>query len=70
LLIGTFDDYFYIMRFYIYSGVCYVDYWYLFPVVFESFPLRILVSAKKVEISESCPARDRAGRRTMGSIIS
>jgi hypothetical protein len=65
---STFNDYLYIMRFYIYSGVCCVDYCSLFPIVLESLPLRFLISARKVEIFESCPARDRVGRRTMGLI--
>ena len=44
---STFDDYLY--RFYIYSGVCCVDYYSLFPTILERLPLRFLVSARKVK---------------------
>jgi hypothetical protein len=67
---GTFDDYFYIMRFYIYSGVCCVDYCSIFLIVLESLSLRFLISVRMFEIPESLPTRDWAGRRTMGSITS
>jgi hypothetical protein len=46
------------------------NYCSLFLIVLESLPLRSLASARNVKISESCPARDRARRRTMGSITS
>jgi hypothetical protein len=40
------------------------------PIVLESLPLRYHVSMREVEIPKSCPARDRAGRQTMGLITS
>ena len=39
-------------------------------IVLESLPLRSLISMREVEIPESCPMRDRAGKQTKGSITS
>jgi hypothetical protein len=71
---STFDIFFYVMMILLYFL------WYLLCDVFVnisySYSLRkvfrysFLVTMRKVEIPESCFARDRAGRRAMGSITS
>jgi hypothetical protein len=52
---GTFDDYLYVMRLYIYSSVSYVDYYSLFPIVLERLLLRFLILMSNVESMSLVP---------------
>jgi hypothetical protein len=54
----------------VYNCVTVITTLYLFPIVLESLLLRFLISARKVEIPKSCPARDRTRGQTMESITS
>jgi hypothetical protein len=54
----------------VYNYVIVITALYLFPIILESLPLRFLISARKVEIPKSYPARYRIRRRTIESITS
>jgi hypothetical protein len=63
----------YAMRFYHFFGECCVNVKLLISISYSLinvFNCNFLVTTRKVEIPESCPLRDRAGKQTMGSITS